>query len=145
MRAWFLRVVANAVRLHPGSEAARRTKENERPGGKVSYPGGALLRTGTDPARGCGDTGGPGPDRTVSLFVSTGLKRLRARLAKTGYTAAPAVVTGVLPQTAPPVPAGLAAEIEKLVFRRNDGRGKFGGDVRREGRDGRESGCRNRA
>ena len=55
------------------------------------------------------------PQTTVSKRVRTGLAKLRKALERAGYPAAVAAVLGGLRQTAPAVPASLAARVEALV------------------------------
>jgi len=55
------------------------------------------------------------PKRTLSRHVGEGLEELRKALSRAGYPAAVAVIIGGLAQTAPPVPATLAATLAKLV------------------------------
>jgi len=137
-RTWFLRVVANGAKDHLKLEARRKRREAavspERPvATEVSGELVGLLRQAMDgleadcrvPVALCCEQGLTQreaaavlelPERTVSEHVRVGLERLRAALERAGYSAAPAAVLGALgSQTAPAVPAGLAAGLKGLL------------------------------
>jgi RNA polymerase sigma factor (sigma-70 family) len=83
------------------------------------------------------------PESTVSKYVQVGLERLKEMLKRAGCTAAPAAVLGTLAHTAPPVPATLAAAVEKIVSGQvpvvGSGSGSAGAAVGvGQGRDGDE-------
>jgi RNA polymerase sigma-70 factor (ECF subfamily) len=139
-QAWFLKVTANAAKMHLRGEVRRRKREVavlkkpvEAPAAnadgaelveKVRSCLAALDEKYRLPVALCCEQGLSHrtaaeilevPASTVSLRVSEGLQRLRAALARAGFMTAPAAVLGELAHTAPPVPAGLVARMEKLV------------------------------
>jgi len=139
LRTWFLRVVGNVAKNHLRTEARRQRRE-----AAVAGEIGSEIRTGEDteltealrramdsldakhrlPVALCYEEGLSHreaaavlevPRRTLSLHVGEGLEELRKLLARAGYAAAPAAVMAGLSHTAPAVPAGLSAVLEKLV------------------------------
>jgi RNA polymerase sigma factor (sigma-70 family) len=137
LRAWFLRVVANAARDHLRGEARRRKREamfmpTEE---AIAAPIDELvcvLRAAVEgleedlrlPVALCCEQGLSRqeaasildiPDSTLSDRLKAGIEKLREAVRRAGYSAAPAAVLGALAHTGPAVPATLAAAVGRIV------------------------------
>lgn len=147
LRSWFLRVVANAARTHLRSEARRKRREaavsdtdGDRSGHahlveplrrgldaleeKYRLPIALCFEQGLSQAE-AGEVLGTS-QRTVSGRVSAGLEKLRKLLNAGGYAAPAGALTGGLRLTAPEVPSGLAAAVEKLIAGAAGGKAAIG-------------------
>ncbi len=136
-RTWFLKVAANAAKDHLKLEARRRKREVavesaqriiEKPTGETIT---VLRRAVAEledkyrlPVALCYEQSLTQrqaavvlevPESTLADRLQAGIERLRKVLTASGCAVAPAAVLGSLKQTAPQVPAGLAAAVQKLV------------------------------
>jgi RNA polymerase sigma factor (sigma-70 family) len=152
LRTWFLKVVHRTAWKRRRGEAARRRREvavmrtretvgNEVSPGLVEALREAMAMLGDEhrlPVALCCEEGLTQteaaevldvPQRTISRRVNEGLELLRGMLVKAGWTAAPAVLMGALAHTAPPIPATLAAVVEKILAGAVGGVGSGSGSV----------------